>query len=48
MVKVGRHFACGAVVEEGDKNGQVGEGYGKASEVLEAIRKGMEEAKRIL
>jgi len=46
VVKGGRRFRFSAVVAVGDGNGSVGIGLGKAKEVPEAIRKGMEMAKR--
>src|SRR5438046_7348532 len=44
--KGGRKFSCSALIVVGDMNGRVGSGIGKAREVTEAIRKGMEVAKR--
>lgn len=46
VVKGGRNFRFSALMVVGDGNGHVGVGMGKAAEIPEAIRKGVEDAKR--
>lgn len=46
VVKGGRNFRFSALMVVGDGNGHVGVGMGKAAEIPEAVRKGIEDAKR--
>ena len=48
VVKGGKNFRFTALMVVGNENGKVGVGLGKAAEIPEAVRKGVEDAKRHL
>lgn len=48
VVKGGRRFSFSALIVTGDKNGEVGCGFGKANQVAEAVRKASESAKKAM
>ena len=48
VIKGGRHFSFNATVVVGDKNGKIGVGMGKANEIISAINKAKDKARKSL